>query len=249
MLYEVSRWQNSVFITLTFSDEYLSKFESNPNRAIRLFLDRVRKKYGKQVRHWFCAEHGEENGRLHYHGILFNTPDYGVNYEEYQKLWKYGFLWLGYCNEKTVHYIVKYITKEVTDDRELPRIISSKGIGENYLSAENVALHKGEDFLAPYLNINGNPIALPRYYYDKIFDDDDKLSLVKESMLKPKTWFVGSTEYFDEEKARRARYHRMIDNTLNGLTPKYIKPSKRRSSFERYKENLSKLNIKTEFDL
>jgi len=249
LLYEVARWQCSVFITLTFSDEYLPKFESNPNRAVRLFLDRVRKKYGKQVRHWFCAEYGEENGRIHYHGILFNTPDCGVNYEEYQKLWKYGFLWLGYCNEKTVNYIVKYLTKDPSDDRKPPRVISSKGIGENYLTRENVSLHKNSECLTPYLNISGFPVALPRYYYDKIFDDDDKLSLVRESMNKPKTWFVGSIEYYDEEKARLARFARMRSNVLNGLTVKYNNPSKRLSSFERHKQLFNTLNIKTGFEL
>lgn len=249
LLYEVARWQFSVFITLTFSDKYLPKFESNPNRAIRLFLDRVRKRYGKSIRHWFTPEFGEEHDRIHYHGILFNVSPDGVDYDEFMKLWKYGFIWLGWCNAKTVNYIVKYVTKESTNNKKLPRIISSKGIGENYLTPENIALHKNEQGLAPYLNVSGYPIALPRFYYDKIFDDDDKISLVRQFMDEPKVWRVGSREYTDEESARSARSRLMLDDVLSGLTRKYRPDHVRRSSFDAWKYRISNLNIKTGFEL
>jgi hypothetical protein len=70
LMYELSVHPFSAFVTLTFDDASLSRFRDDPNKAIRLFLDRVRKTYGKQVRHWICAEYGTLRDRLHYHGIL-----------------------------------------------------------------------------------------------------------------------------------------------------------------------------------
>lgn len=65
-------WKHCEFVTLTFADEYYGEFKDAPQRAVRLFLERYRKKYKKSVRHWFVTELGEDHGRLHLHGILFD---------------------------------------------------------------------------------------------------------------------------------------------------------------------------------
>lgn len=60
LMYEIRKWppNTCLFVTLTFDDENLIKYQDNPNKAVRLFLDRMRKRFGKQIRHWFIGEYG-----------------------------------------------------------------------------------------------------------------------------------------------------------------------------------------------
>ena len=60
LLYELRKYPSGtcLFVTLTFDDDNLKKFSKDTNKAVRLFLDRLRKDYGKQIRHWFVCEFG-----------------------------------------------------------------------------------------------------------------------------------------------------------------------------------------------
>ena len=69
--------KNSLFVTLTLDDNYLND-SIDPSTYIRRFFDRLRKTYGRSVKHWFIHEYGtSETGthRLHFHGILWDFPD------------------------------------------------------------------------------------------------------------------------------------------------------------------------------
>ena len=113
LMYEVRRWppNSCLFVTLTFDDDNLKKFSKDTNKAVRLFLDRLRKDYGKQIRHWFVCEFGTLHGRPHYHGILFNVPQelidgYDSDVPGHHPLlasrWQYGFVFVGYVSEQTI---------------------------------------------------------------------------------------------------------------------------------------------------
>ena len=64
------------------------------------------------------------------------------NIKDLDKYWKYGWTWKGqrrneqlinYVNNKTVNYIVKYVTKVDPEHKHYkPIILCSKGIGGNY---------------------------------------------------------------------------------------------------------------------
>ena len=77
LLYELRKYPSGtcLFVTLTFDDDNLKKFSKDTNKAVRLFLDRLRKDYGKQIRHWFVCEFGTLYGRPHYHGILMKKAN------------------------------------------------------------------------------------------------------------------------------------------------------------------------------
>ena len=105
-------------MTLTFSNESLIELmkrykvtESNAvaTIAVRLFTENWRKKYKKTIRHWLCTELGHiETERIHLHGILFTDK----TREEIENKWIYGIVHFGdYVNERSVNYIIKYITK------------------------------------------------------------------------------------------------------------------------------------------
>lgn len=166
----------STFVTLTFDDDNLNRFKDNPNKSVRLFLDRMRKRLGRSIRHWICAEYGEKNTkRLHYHGILFDIPD-SLDEDMLVSLWPYGISHFGYICDETVPYLTKYVTKtEQKEGQKLPRIISSFGIGKDFI--------KDYSYLKSLLqaSISGmqGVIPLPRYLKSKIFDDFELL-LIQE---------------------------------------------------------------------
>lgn len=175
-----------LFVTLTFSDEELTKLENDYKElkavtvnntatiSVRRFLERWRKKYGNSVKHWLVTELGEDNGRIHLHGILWTNK----SKIEITELWKYGFVWIGdYVNEKTINYIVKYLHKPNPNFKEYtPIVLCSKGIGSNYLNRLDSKLNtfdfdKTKDY---YKTRTGIKLSLPIYYRNKIYDDDER---------------------------------------------------------------------------
>ncbi len=221
LLYELQRYPNSIFVTLTFDESSLRRFEDDPNKSLSLFLDRVRKRYGKQVRHWFVAEYGSKRGRLHYHGILF---DIDINNEDLADLWKYGNTFVGYANEITAKYIVKYLTKDDTKGyKKAPRVVSSKGIGESFLQTADCALLKKQ--MATCFEKNGYKVPIPRYYLDKMYNEREKeiisYYLYMESQF---DYYVGGTRYTDKYLAEKARKKLYQDYKALGLISSgYIK--------------------------
>ena len=137
-------------VTLTFSENSLNELaeaakssEGNTiaKLAIKRFLERWRKKYGKSIRHWLVTEHGHRNTeRIHLHGLLFTEQnlkskhhaglkdEMGENRETIGRdgkpngitsttcllaqIWQYGNVHIGtYVSAKTINYIIKYVTK------------------------------------------------------------------------------------------------------------------------------------------
>ena len=93
--------------------------------------ERTKKEFEKSVKHFLITELGH-NGteRIHLHGILFTNE----KTETIQEIWKYGIIWIGqYTNEKTINYIMKYITKVDEDQKGFKAVIlTSAGIGKQY---------------------------------------------------------------------------------------------------------------------
>lgn len=128
----------SCFITLTYRDphecsaEQLAKGLHLPSDGslhpshLQKFLKRLRKKYGKRkIRYYAVGEYGDENGRPHYHAILFNVDfvdkmefreEEGIwtySSEELDSLWQYGFTTVGEANWETAAYCARYVMKKI----------------------------------------------------------------------------------------------------------------------------------------
>lgn len=142
---EMKDHEHKQFVTFTFSNEGIEEVNSKIKEeykgyerdneiatyAVRHFLEKWRKKFGRSVRHWMVTElGGKRYEHLHIHGIIF-TKDI----EAIRERWQYGFVYIGNrCNDETIGYIVKYITK--TDEKHPnynAKILTSKGIGSGYL--------------------------------------------------------------------------------------------------------------------
>lgn len=204
------------FVTLTFSDESLLKLEADllekaktiqderynkqsaihPNiiatRAVRLFLERWRKKFKKSVKHWLITELGSNNTeRIHLHGIIFTHQPTNI----IQEIWKYGNIWIGeYVNNKTINYIIKYCTKlDPSHKNYVPIILCSKGIGKGYLSrfdAQNNRFN-GTDTKDFYRTKEGFKLSLPIYYRNKLYTDDEREQLWLNMLDKEERFILG----------------------------------------------------------
>lgn len=191
------------FTTLTFSNEDLNNLmkececkECNgiATIAVRRFLERWRKKYGKSLRHWLITELGHENTeRIHLHGILFT--EYPITNEDLQAVWKYGRTDTGkYCNSRSINYIVKYVTKiDLEHKTYKPIILCSAGLGNNYVNKLQKRVHafNNENTNENYTLPNGNIIALPIYYRNKFWSQTQRNKLWCYRLNKMKRYIRG----------------------------------------------------------
>ncbi len=179
--HDVSR---SWFCTFTVAEPYYSLALSKPAKLIRDFLENYRyqhkKRYGKgkSLMHWIVSERGEKRGRLHFHGILFDSklPKYVV-----ESCWKFGFVSFKTLTLKRCGYVTKYITKGNTPNaceqsiEHQPRVWCSAGIGKCYTELPNVrSSHVTSQGYVPFI-LKGNFIyGMPRYYKEKIFTEEER---------------------------------------------------------------------------
>ncbi len=129
LMHENQMHDESMFITLTMSPEYLATRE-NPHSLdkteFQKFMKRLRRKYGKKIKYFHCGEYGEKNYRPHYHAIvfglefddksLFQIRD-GIRLytsQQLTQLWPYGFSTIGDVTFESAAYVARYVTKKVT---------------------------------------------------------------------------------------------------------------------------------------
>jgi hypothetical protein len=258
-LHEEIRHDNTgKFVTLTFSDEALNDLYSLPfirdindnylkdnevaTVAVRRFLERWRKDNKKSVKHWLVTELGHTNTeRIHLHGLLFTDKD-----EEYiSKKWSYGFIFVGhFVNEKTINYIVKYINKQDFEHKNYkPKILTSRGIGKGYFNRSDFIRnkYKGTDTITTYRNKQGLEMALPIYYRNKIYSEDEREKLWLDLLDKEERWVCGERidiSESDEEYWKALEYYREYNKKLGYGDDKITFDEKQ------YKSMRSRLKIK-----
>lgn len=200
LLIESRQYEHNTFLTLTLSNEYEKEFRKDMKRPLMLYIDRLRKHLGYRPKYFFVAELGDEDehtGRLHYHGILFNTDKKQLPYELQRSKWKYGHAFTGYCNDNTCNYVVKYVTKGNEPGKKLPKwfkpfVLVSNGIGKAYLDTVDKSWHiNGFDF-RDVVKFGETIYPLPTYYRDKIYDEDVKLVKMLNRTKDWQSWFEKS---------------------------------------------------------
>lgn len=204
---ELKKNKDMYFVTLTFSEDNLKKLEKITTeekdgeiateneiatKAVRLFCERWRKKYEKSVKHWLITELGhDKTERLHLHGILFCNQE---QIKSLEKIWNYGWVHIGsYCNERTINYIVKYVTKIDQDHPNFEgKILCSSGIGANYIKRE-VTLNKfnGVNTKEYYRTKDGYKLGLPIYYRNHLYTEEQREQLWINKMDKQEIYING----------------------------------------------------------
>ncbi|MEM0173218.1 MAG: hypothetical protein QXI16_01775 [Sulfolobaceae archaeon] len=242
-LYEEILHDNSgKFVTFTFSDKSLIKLENDllekakhinderynyqtaihPNliasRAVRLFLERWRKKFKKSVKHWLITELGSnETERIHLHGILFTNE----STETIHSIWQYGNIWVGnYVNNKTINYIIKYCTKiDPSHKSYVPLILTSKGIGKGYLNRIDARNNKfkGQETKEYYRTKEGFKISLPIYYRNKIYSEEEREQLWLNMLDKQERYILGhriDISQGEEEYYLKLKFAQMFNKNM-----------------------------------
>lgn len=202
MMEEIEHDRSGKFVTLTFNEEALEKAKKRaikkrgsdePNevatQAVRDFLERWRSKYGTSVKHWLVPELGHEGTeRLHLHGIIFTDK----NIEE---RWQNGWVYIGdYVNERTINYIIKYVTKIDEKHKDFrAKILPSAGLGKGYLTRTNAKKHKFNDkkTINEYRLNNGAKVNLPIYYKNHIWTEEERGKLWGNLLDKQERYVLG----------------------------------------------------------
>lgn len=99
---------DALFTTLTYDDDQVPK--SLSKRHLQLFLKKLRRRMDPhKIRYFACGEYGEEEGRPHYHALLYGVSHWHIPLIE--ESWGKGFVYNGEVNEKTINYVTGYILK------------------------------------------------------------------------------------------------------------------------------------------
>lgn len=206
LLEEIRSNKNGVFVSLTLSNESIRELNEGIEglegyerdneiaiKAVRRFLERWRKKYKKSIRHWLITELGHKGTEnIHLHGIMFTDHK-----EDIDKIWNYGWVYKGYsCHEKTVNYTTKYVTKLDKDHKEyMPRILTSAGIGSNYINRPDAKRNEynkhTNETNERYTDRKGFKKALPIYYRNKIYTEDEREILWLEKLDREERYVLG----------------------------------------------------------
>jgi len=196
--------KNAKFVTYTFSEHELQKLDNEIKGlsgyardneicrlAVRRYTERWRKKYGKTLRHWLVTELGHANTeRVHMHGIVWTDKVKDIG-----DIWKYGKIWIGeYVNAKTINYIVKYVNKVDAKHKTYnSKIFTSQGIGKEYVNRRDSQRnkYKKEKTIETYKTREGVELALPVYYRNKIYNEDEREHLWLEKLDKEERYVCG----------------------------------------------------------
>lgn len=207
--------QKTYFVTLTIEHKFYTEKKSKLKIMVRRFLERVRKKYGKSVRHFLVTERGDTTNRLHFHGFFINTD---VPPNDFYNLWYYGFVKIAGVDSdpnrplsQRISYCTSYVTKgkkgvisNVIPPENWPLVLVSAGLGKQYVE-QNRHIHINQSVLFPLaFDVTGKVRSLPRYLRLKVFDEqqlkslkDDYFANQSEDVIPDPPYFIGNKQFVD----------------------------------------------------
>lgn len=199
---ELARWDSSVFITLTYSDEHLPPDNSLRKKDVQDFIKRLKKHFGSSkenpIRQTYCGEYGEKTKRPHYHAIVYNC-DFKDAVKHYVSpgghqvftseilagLWPYGHVEFGYATPGSIAYVYKYILKKKSRrEKKAPLVIERDGVTyevahEFVESSRNpgigASLRGSASLKKGFLTVNGVKQKIPKYYMEDLKKSDPAL--------------------------------------------------------------------------
>lgn len=184
---ESKQHAQSVFVTLTFSDDHHPGDGSLRVSHVQLFLKRLRKRTGDGVFRYFAVgEYGDETWRPHYHLVLFGLGT--ASEGDISDAWKFGFVDVRDLSPELCQYIAGYVVKKLTkpDDPKLmgrtpefARMSLKPGIGAGFvpriadaLSSRAGSRHIAETGDVPVaLRTDGKKLPLGRYLRRRLRDE------------------------------------------------------------------------------
>lgn len=227
-------------LTLTIAPEYYEQFQTKAGMAsaMRAFIDRLRyyTPGRRSPKRFFISELGEDRGRLHFHGFVW---DCNIPRRDLERSWRYGFI----CarplrSAKQLSYATKYITKPAVDFHK-PTIFVSPGLGLSYCNQERWrSWHKkgnANDPLNLYCKFDSFVYAMPRYYRSKIFTDDEirNFKVVLSKSERPFEKVLGRQTYTDPLAFAQNR-EQLLATTLRSGKSKSLTSKSRKDSLREF---------------
>lgn len=181
---EASLHDKNCFITLTYSDEFLPADGSLDVTHFQKFMKRFRKRVGIPIRFLHCGEYGTQNGRPHYHAIIFgyDFPDKYFFFRKHghnvyrspllEQLWPFGICSVGEVSFDSCAYVARYTLKKICSNEDYekaglkpPYITMSRRPGLASAWCDKYASElKSNNFVF----FKGMKNKLPRFYRDRL---------------------------------------------------------------------------------
>lgn len=168
------------FLTLTYDEKHVPRAADGRLSLrfydIQLYIKRLRKaKY--YVKYICVGEYGSATARPHYHMLVWTdapTDFLQSNWKSSKDGSVFGAIHFGLITIQSAMYCLKYIIqpKQKADDSGIERTRAqfSHGLGIGYLTCGVYDFHTFDyDNPEMFSYIDGNKVALPRYYKSKIF--------------------------------------------------------------------------------
>lgn len=201
-VHEASLHDLSVFVTLTYDDDFIPVGGTLVKRHFQLFMKRLRKAHSSPIRFFACGEYGDETLRPHYHAILF-----GVDFADKRKhsqnakgdiiyvsdildsLWSYGHCWIGNVSFESAAYVARYCVKKVNGDKaaahygdrepEFALMSLKPGIGAGWYDRFRSDVYPSDQVV-----IRGRVNSPPRFYDERLKKEDEfAYKLMKERRI------------------------------------------------------------------
>lgn len=172
-MHELTCWESSVFVTATYSDEYLPVDGGLHKEHAQLWIKRIRKALGdRPMSYLLCGEYGDKRHRPHYHAIMFGLAlgDRELLYDAWGQCEPQAFV-VGSVTYDSIRYCTDYVlkkyngrkAKEIYGNKQAPFRLLSKGLGQQWL-----LVHEDQVLQQLYVTMHGVKQSLPRYYRKKL---------------------------------------------------------------------------------
>lgn len=229
IMHEASLHEHNSFVTLTYHEDNLPVGNSLNHRDWQLFAKRLRKHFpNAKIRYYGAGEYGTENGRPHFHAILFGLTFTDLTFWKrtrsgnrlfrsatLERLWPYGYSSVGAVTFESAAYVARYIMAKITGPHASDHYtVVQLDTGEiftrrpeyNFMSLKPGI---GADWFAKYSKdvfphdrvVRDGVESKPPRYYDKLLRrvDPDLYNLIKSDRE------IAAFKNLDDNTTRRLR--------------------------------------------
>lgn len=187
----------------------------------------------KKIKYYACGEYGgSKRKRPHYHGILFNVVDVNSIYKAWataivEKGITVGFHPYGSIdvdpdvNQKNIEYVLKYICKDdqgigkAKNDLRKPEFsLMSKGIGKDWITKSIETFYNNRLDIAYILREDGVKISMPKYYVNKLYNEntkEDRVPYIKRGVEEREA----KSRLSELDKVAGKKYRNHLNNNYN----------------------------------
>lgn len=222
-----------------FDEPFVKTYKVLNYDDVQKFMKSIRKAlwnvYRCKLRYFLVGEYGPTTFRPHYHCLLFfdtQVPsDFLIKLLDYHWANKYGFYMLDTATEERFQYCAKYCIRP-TEENEVfkfrpPFMRCSKGIGKQFITDAKKKYY--QDLItqpqtirnASFLVRDSFRFALPRYYKDRLFTQQQKRQIAYYNQVRSKqldeqkTLLINKLYQDYDDAAKQGDQARMEDCSQN----------------------------------